>query len=166
MPEMSAMTFARTIGPDNAARRLNRARWAYTFRRVSHVHFPRSSRSPRTSPSVRRVTIRSALFWIAAACCVVAELAILRSLLFGRARDAERQTAAGATRATPRSPRPVEIAWALLPAIGLIVVLYLTWRALDTRLIPLGSESNRSIRAQLESDRVAGGRIASVRSLT
>jgi hypothetical protein len=31
------------------------------------------------------MTIRSVVFWVAAACCVVAELAILRSLLFGRA---------------------------------------------------------------------------------
>jgi len=112
------------------------------------------------------VTIRSALFWIAAACCVVAELAILRSLLFGSARDAERRSAAAGTRAPSRSPRPVEIAWALLPAIGLIFVLYLTWRALDARLIPLGSESNRSLRVQLESDRLTDGRGASVRSLT
>ena len=160
------MSFALTIRPDNAAQRLNRTRRAYTFRRVSHPHFPRPSRSLRTSPSVRPVTIRSALFWIAAACCVVAELAILRSLLFGSARDAERQSAAVGTRGASRSPRPVEIAWALLPAIGLIVVLYLTWRALDARLIPLGSESNRSSRVQLESDHLMDGRVASVRSLT
>ena len=160
------MSFEITIGPDNAARRLNRARRAYTFRRVFHTHFPHPSRSLRTSSAVGRVTIRSALFWIAAACCVVAELAILRSLLFGSARDAERQSAASGTRPATRSPRPVEIAWAILPAIGLIVVLYLTWRALDARLIPLGSESNRSIRVQLEPDRLVDGRVAAVRSLT
>ena len=163
---MPAMSFALTIRPDNAARRLNRTRLAYTFRRVSHPHFPRPPRSLGTSPSVCRVTVRSALFWIAAACCVVAELAILRSLLFGSARAAERQSAAVGSRAASRSPRPVEITWALLPAIGLIVVLYLTWRALDTPLIPLGSESNRSIRVQLESGRLMDGRVASVRSLT
>jgi hypothetical protein len=163
---MSAMSSSLAFNPDNAARRLNRARRAYTFRRVFHTHFPHPSRSLRTSSAVGRVTIRSALFWIAAACCVVAELAILRSLLFGNARDAERQIAASGPGAVSRSPRPVEIAWALLPAIGLIFVLYLTWRALDARLIPLGSESNRSIRVQLGPDGLTDARVAPVRSLT
>ncbi len=160
------MSSSLAFNPDNAARRLNRARRAYTFRRVFHTHFPHPSRSLRTSSAVGRVTIRSALFWIAAACCVVAELAILRSLLFGSARDAERQIAASGPGAVSRSPRPVEIAWALLPAIGLIFVLYLTWRALDARLIPLGSESNRSIRVQLGPDGLTDARVAPVRSLT
>lgn len=75
------------------------------------------------------MTIRAALFWIAAACCLVAELAILRSLLFGRARNAERQNEGGAV--VGRSSRPVEVAWALLPAVGLLLVLYLTWRAVE-----------------------------------
>lgn len=75
------------------------------------------------------MTIRAALFWIAAACCLVAELAILRSLLFGRARKAERQNERGT--GTGRSSRPVEVAWALLPAVGLLLVLYLTWRAVE-----------------------------------
>jgi heme/copper-type cytochrome/quinol oxidase subunit 2 len=70
------------------------------------------------------VTLRTAIFWIAAACCVVAELAILRSLLFGRAAEAGRPGAG-------RTKRATEIAWALLPAAGLLVVLYLTWRAVD-----------------------------------
>jgi heme/copper-type cytochrome/quinol oxidase subunit 2 len=79
--------------------------------------------------------IRSALFWIAAACCVFAEVAILRSLLFGRARRAEAQHAASASRVR-RTTRPAEIAWALLPAVGLLFVLYLTWRAVDNRPAP------------------------------
>ena len=81
------------------------------------------------------MTIRSALFWLAAACCVFAELAILRSLLFGRARDAEQQHATDATR-VGRTTRPAEIAWALLPAAGLLFVLYLTWRAVDAPAAP------------------------------
>lgn len=76
-------------------------------------------------------SVRSSLFWVAAACCVVAELAILRSLLFGRARDAEQKPLTGALAVAPPTRRPVEIAWALLPAIGLLFVLYLTWRAVD-----------------------------------
>lgn len=76
------------------------------------------------------MTIRSALFWVAAVCCVLAELAILRSLLFGRARAAEAKDAMGAARAAHAS-RPADIAWAILPAVGLALVLYLTWRAVD-----------------------------------
>ena len=80
------------------------------------------------------MTIRTALFWIAATCCVFAEVAILRSLLFGRAREAERRPDSG-TR-VGRSSRPVEIAWALLPAAGLAFVLYLTWRAVEGPATP------------------------------
>jgi heme/copper-type cytochrome/quinol oxidase subunit 2 len=80
------------------------------------------------------MTIRIALFWIAAACCVFAEVAILRSLLFGRARRAEQQHESGTL--VGRSSRPVEIAWALLPAVGLLFVLYLTWRAVDGPAAP------------------------------
>jgi heme/copper-type cytochrome/quinol oxidase subunit 2 len=75
------------------------------------------------------MTIRTALFWIAAACCVFAEVAILRSLLVGRARKAEQQNESGAV--VRRSSRPLEVAWALLPAVGLLFVLYLTWRAVE-----------------------------------
>jgi heme/copper-type cytochrome/quinol oxidase subunit 2 len=94
------------------------------------------------------MTIRSVLFWVAAGCCVLAELAILRSLLFGSARDAERQPVTGPLASARRATRPVEIAWAVLPAIGLALVLYLTWRQLE-----LGSESIRTIQTQVESDR-------------
>jgi hypothetical protein len=77
------------------------------------------------------MSLRSAFFWIAAACCVFAELAILRSLLFGRARDAEQQPLTGALAHAPRARRSVEIAWAVLPALALLFVLYLTWRAVE-----------------------------------
>ena len=80
------------------------------------------------------MTIRSALFSIAATCCVFAEVAILHSLLFGRAKKAEQQPDSGAR--DGRSSRPIEIAWALLPAAGLLFVLYLTWRAVDRPATP------------------------------
>ena len=81
------------------------------------------------------MTVRSALFWIAAACCVFAEVAIFRSLLFGRARKAEEQHVREATRVM-RATRPAEVAWAILPAVGLLLVLYLTWRAVDAPSAP------------------------------
>lgn len=80
------------------------------------------------------MTIRIALFWIAAACCVVAELAILKSLLFGRAARADRLEGRPVT--APRPKRETEVAWAILPAVGLLLVLYLTWRAVDAPLTP------------------------------
>jgi heme/copper-type cytochrome/quinol oxidase subunit 2 len=80
------------------------------------------------------MTIRAALFWVAAACCVFAEVAILRSLLVGRARKAEQQNDSGAV--VGRNSRPVEVAWALLPALGLLFVLYLTWRAVERPSTP------------------------------
>jgi heme/copper-type cytochrome/quinol oxidase subunit 2 len=101
--------------PDRSPYRLNRAPAAYTFRREFSLWL--------------MTTIRIALFWIASACCVFAEVAILRSLLFGRARAAEQQHANGP--GAGRTSRPAEIARALLPALGLLFVLYLTWRAVD-----------------------------------
>ncbi len=87
------------------------------------------------------MTARSVLFWAAAACCVVAELVILRSLLFGRARAAE-QSAAGPLSHATQARRPSEIAWAVLPAIGLLFVLYLTWRAVDGPSAPAADVSH------------------------
>jgi hypothetical protein len=63
------------------------------------------------------VTASSILFWVAAALCIVAEVAILRSALRAAA--------------APGVRRSSEIVWALLPAAGLILVLYLTWRAVE-----------------------------------
>lgn len=77
----------------------------------------------RTPFGVKFTTV---LFWTAAVCCVVAELVLLRSLLFGRARAAEQEHARDV-----HASRPVQIAWALIPAAGLLLVLYLTWRAVD-----------------------------------
>src|SRR5690349_902085 len=121
-----------------AMRRLNRAPRAYTFRRDFDLSIARPS--PARSAPGRRVTVRIALFWLAAACCVVAEAVILRSLLFGRARDAEQEHANSSSRVA-KTTRPAEIAWALLPAVGLLFVLYLTWRAVDTRPAPAADVS-------------------------
>ncbi len=87
------------------------------------------------------MTIRSALFWVATACCIFAELAILRSLLFGRARAAEAKDSMGAAR-TARASRPADIAWALLPAVGLALVLYMTWRLIDVPREPTADVSH------------------------
>ena len=113
--------------------RLNRCRRAYTFRRVFLPHF--WAFAPRLDRPASRMTARLGLFWVATAVCVVAELAILRSLLFGRARAAER-SATGPLSDAIRARRPSEIAWAIIPAVGLLFVLYLTWRAVDVPAAP------------------------------
>ena len=71
------------------------------------------------------------LFWTAAVCCVLAEVVLLRSLLFGRARAAEQEHAHNV-----HVSRPVQVAWAVIPAVGLLLVLYLTWRAVDQPQAP------------------------------
>ena len=68
---------------------------------------------------------REAIFWIAAALCVVAEIAILRSMLRGsRIADPDRSSAVHAE--VPRARAVSELIWAVLPAIGLVVILVLT----------------------------------------
>ena len=68
-----------------------------------------------------------AIFWIAVGCCVIAQFAILYSVL--RVSPA-RQSAVGA--ATSKSPpnRVIEIAWAVMPGVALAFVLFYTWQAM------------------------------------
>ena len=68
------------------------------------------------------LSLATAIFWIAAALCLVAEIAIVRSALVVR-------SAPGG--AVPRSRRPIEVLWTLLPAIALAFVLAATWRAMQ-----------------------------------
>ena len=74
--------------------------------------------------------VATVLFWIAAVACVVAQAAILRSVLrVMRAASARRAPDAPVSRARPL----VELMWALLPAVALVAVLAATWRSLHTR---------------------------------
>ena len=77
-----------------------------------------------------------AIFWIAVVCCAVAELFILRSTFAARGDPRGPGGAvAAATGSRPAAPLPrvrraVEIAWAVVPAVALALVLAATWRAL------------------------------------
>jgi hypothetical protein len=67
---------------------------------------------------------RSALlfiFWVAAVVSITGQLAVLRSVLLGRAPAASNR----------RGARWVEAGWALLPTVVLVVVLMWTWRVLS-----------------------------------
>ena len=65
----------------------------------------------------------SIVFWIAAACCAVAQVALIWSAI--------RAPMSGSTEsASMRMPsRASEIAWTIVPAIGLAVLLVFSWRA-------------------------------------
>ena len=72
---------------------------------------------------VMSLRIADAIFWIAVACCALAQLAILQSVVVSPARSADREPAS-ATR------RVAEIAWAILPGVALAAVFVFTWRAI------------------------------------
>jgi len=72
------------------------------------------------------LTPSTLLFWASVACCLVAQVLIVRSVV-------------GARRLPPASPElprahaGVELVWAVLPAVALGVLLLFTWRAIDVR---------------------------------
>ena len=70
------------------------------------------------------VSLRVAIFWTAAVLCVIAELAILRSMLRGSRPlpGASDRTETG----VPRGRPVMEMVWAIVPAVALILVLVLT----------------------------------------
>ena len=62
------------------------------------------------------------LFWLSVACCAVAQFFIIRSVRGSR-------HVPEPTAHLPRSRGGLEMAWAVLPAVGLVVLLFFTWRA-------------------------------------
>lgn len=70
-----------------------------------------------------RFSLADSLFWVAVAVCLVAQLAIFRSVASVRPADTGRAAAS-------RWRSAAEVVWVVLPAIGLAVVLWLTWRAM------------------------------------
>jgi heme/copper-type cytochrome/quinol oxidase subunit 2 len=66
---------------------------------------------------------RSLLFWSSVACCLVAQVLIVRSVLGAR-------TLAGPRPELTRSRGAVELVWALAPAVALGALLWFTWQAI------------------------------------
>lgn len=66
-----------------------------------------------------------AIFWIGALACVLAEVMILRSS-FAAARASKSDL-------VPTASRRSELAWAILPAIALSILLLTTWRRVEAR---------------------------------
>jgi heme/copper-type cytochrome/quinol oxidase subunit 2 len=75
---------------------------------------------------VIRLTPSTLLFWSSVACCLVAQVLIVRSVL-----GAGRLPAANPE--LPRSRGGVELFWAVVPALALGVLLLFTWRAIEAR---------------------------------
>lgn len=70
-----------------------------------------------------RLFFADGLFWSSVACCAFAQLFILRSV--GGHRHAP-----DASANLPRQRGVTEMVWAVVPAIGLAVLLVFTWRAM------------------------------------
>lgn len=75
-------------------------------------------------------TVATAMFWIAATCCIVAQIALIVSAI----RSPMSGSADSADVAMPR--RSGEIAWTILPAIGLVLLLLFTWKAVHPAVAP------------------------------
>ena len=78
--------------------------------------------------------VADAIFWIAVACSLVAQVAIVRAAFvkYGGTRDPRADggaAAAAAARPEPTTRRGREVTWAVVPGIALALVLYFTWRA-------------------------------------
>ena len=67
------------------------------------------------------MSLNSTIFWLASATCLVAQIAILRSVL---------RTSPSKLRTHPRARAAIEIAWVVLPALALASVLAITWRTI------------------------------------
>ncbi|MBC7671760.1 MAG: hypothetical protein H7247_05000 [Polaromonas sp.] len=73
-------------------------------------------------PLYMRNFFADGLFWLSVACCAIAQFFILRSVRGSRHVPEPSASA-------PNSGRAMEIMWAVLPAIGLAILLVFTWRA-------------------------------------
>ena len=71
-----------------------------------------------------RLSFADGLFWTSAACCVVAQLCIIRSV------HGARHLPAPST-GMPRQHGALEMLWAVLPAVALAFLMLFTWRAMQ-----------------------------------
>jgi heme/copper-type cytochrome/quinol oxidase subunit 2 len=69
-----------------------------------------------------RNSFADGLFWLSVACCAIAQFFIIRSVRGSR-------HVPEPSASVPHSGRAMEMMWAVLPAVGLAVLLVFTWRA-------------------------------------
>ena len=72
-----------------------------------------------------RLSPATGLFWISVACCLIAQVLIVRSVLGVRHLPAPDP-------ALPRARSGVELLWAVAPAFALAGLLIFTWRAIES----------------------------------
>jgi heme/copper-type cytochrome/quinol oxidase subunit 2 len=72
------------------------------------------------------LSLRFLLFWSSLACCLVAQVLIVRSVLGARSLPKPRPE-------LTRSRDAVELLWAVAPAVALGVLLWFTWQAIRQR---------------------------------
>ena len=70
------------------------------------------------------LSLAEIVFWLSAACCLVAQVLIVRSVLAARRLPAVRPE-------LPRANAGVELMWAVVPGIALVVLMLFTWRAIQ-----------------------------------
>ena len=70
-----------------------------------------------------RLSFADGLFWTSVACCAIAQLLILRSVLSSR-------PAPEAAASLPQPRGGVELFWTVVPAVALAALLAFTWRAM------------------------------------
>jgi hypothetical protein len=68
-------------------------------------------------------SLADTIFWVAVACCVIAQSAIVHSVVVSPARVPGSQP-------TTTVRRVAELAWAVIPGVALGFVLLFTWRAM------------------------------------
>ena len=73
-----------------------------------------------------RLSFADGLFWLSVACCAIAQFHIIRSV-----RGSRHVPEPGAN--VPHARGGMEMMWAILPAIGLAVLLFFTWHAVQAR---------------------------------
>jgi heme/copper-type cytochrome/quinol oxidase subunit 2 len=91
------------------------------------------------------IPFADAIFWIAVVSCLVAQIAIVRSVF--RMRDEK------PAKGMPRPRTSVEVAWVIIPAIALAGVLLLTWRAIHPASTAPATTPARSARVAVEASR-------------
>ena len=68
------------------------------------------------------------IFWLAALCCALSQAAIVRSALRARSQRPD---------GTASPPRAIEVAWTVIPAVMLVLVLFYTWRVLHPQPVSM-----------------------------
>jgi hypothetical protein len=84
-------------------------------------------------------SLADAIFWVAVACCLGSQLAIVHSVVISPAR-------VPGSAPTSASRRVAELAWAVLPGIALALVLVFTWRAMHASAAATSSVVTSAIR--------------------